>query len=209
MKHLIIIGGGGMGKTVYCIAKECIGYGTEFDIKGYLDDNIHSMDGYKDYPPILGGIDYYKIEPNDVFISSIGNVNIKRKLCSLLELKGAQFINLIHPTAIIRQNAKIGEGSIIADYAHVGAESKIGKHCLIQSFCVIGHDCTLGDFVRIDTHAVCVGGVIVEENVMVHTGAVLNHKVVVEKDSCIGATSFVIRKVKKGTTVFGNPAKKI
>ena len=62
---------------------------------------------------------------------------------------------------------------------------------------------------RIDVQVLCVGGVIVGNYVTIHSGAVLNHKVVVEDNAVIGATSFVIRKVKQGTTVFGNPAREI
>ena len=38
MKGLIIIGAGGMGRTVYDNAMECIGYGDTFHIKGFIDD---------------------------------------------------------------------------------------------------------------------------------------------------------------------------
>ena len=39
-----------------------------------------------------------------------------------------------------------------------------------------------------------------------HTGAVVTHKVVVGEDAVVAACSFVIKKVKPGTTVCGNPA---
>ena len=36
MKKLIIIGAGGMGRTLYDMAQESIGYKTEFVIKGFM-----------------------------------------------------------------------------------------------------------------------------------------------------------------------------
>ena len=36
MKNLIIIAAGGMGRTFYDIARESLGYGTEFVIKGFI-----------------------------------------------------------------------------------------------------------------------------------------------------------------------------
>ena len=72
MKHLIIIGAGGMGRVMYDMARECIGYKTEYDIKGYIDDNIHSLDDFSGYPPILGTISEYQPQENDIFICSIG-----------------------------------------------------------------------------------------------------------------------------------------
>lgn len=207
MKNLIIIGGGGMGRSVYCIAQGCYGFETDFTIKGFIDDNNHSLDGFKGYPPVLGTIDDYQIEPDDVFVCSIGSTKTKKVICNKLSAKGARFLPLIHKTAIIHKNAVVGDGSIVADYALVGADAIIGSNVLLQSYAVVGHDCIIGDFVRIDTHVVCVGGVVIEGTATIHTGAVVSHKVVVGEGAVVAATSFVIKKVKPNTTVWGNPAK--
>lgn len=55
----------------------------------------------------------------------------------------------------------------------------------------------------------CVGGIQIGNETTIHTSAVINHKVIVEDNVHVGACSFVIRRVKAGTTVFGNPAKKL
>lgn len=196
-----------MGRSVYCIACGSIGYGETFTIKGFLDDNVDALNGFDGYPPVIGNVADYVIEPDDVFVCSLGNTKTKRYVCEILLNKGAKFQSLIHKTAIVRQNAIIGDGCIVADYASVGADAKIGVNSLVQSYSIVAHDCIIGDYVRIDTHAVCVGGVVVEDNVMIHTGAILSHKVVVGTDSVVGAASFVFKKVKPGRTVFGNPAK--
>ena len=59
MKHLIIIGAGGMGRTLFDIARESMGYGEIFDIKGYLDDNTHALDNYDNYPFNFFQLIYY------------------------------------------------------------------------------------------------------------------------------------------------------
>ena len=53
MKQLVIIGAGGMGRCTYCIAEQSIGYGEDFQIKGFLDDNIHALDAFAGYKPVL------------------------------------------------------------------------------------------------------------------------------------------------------------
>ena len=60
MKQLVIIGAGGMGRTVYDLAVESIGYGTEYTIKGFIDDNLASLEGFPNYPPMLGTISDYQ-----------------------------------------------------------------------------------------------------------------------------------------------------
>lgn len=206
MNNLVIIGAGGMGRTVYGIALECEGYGTEYIVKGFIDDDLHALDGYPNYPPILGRLSDYIPQDGEVFANSIGG-GVRKKCIESLFKRGAIFINLVHETARIRTNVKMGTGNIICPFVTIGADSVIGDYNMIQSYTTIGHDVQIGNFNRIDTHVTCVGGIRIENEADVYTSAVINHKVVVEDGAHVGACSFVIRKVKAGTTVYGNPAK--
>lgn len=206
MKHLVIIGAGGMGKEIYFTAKRSIGHGTEFDIKGFIDDNIHALDEFTGYPPVLDTINGYQPKNDDVFTCSMGNVQTKRKVCEIIKSKGGKFQTLIDCQAQIRDNVKIGEGTIVDAYAMVGTDAVIGENCLIQSFSNVAHDCKVGDYTRVDVRSLMVGGVVVGNNVTIHTNAIINHRVTIEDDATVGALSFVIRNVKAGTTVCGNPA---
>lgn len=208
MKQLLILGAGGMGKEIYYTARHSIGYGTEFVVKGFLDFPNPDWDT-NIYPPILGLEDDYEIQPDDVFTCSIGDVHLKRKVCEKMKARGAKFQTLIFDNVQIRENVKIGDGCIIDSYAHIGSDAVIGENCLIQAFSCVAHDCVIGDYARIDVRSLLVGGVIVGNNVTVHTNAVVSHKVVLEDDSTVAAMSFVIKKVKAGTTVMGNPAKRL
>ena len=122
---------------------------------------------------------------------------------------GAQFINIIHTSARIRTNVKMGVGNIICPFVSVGADACMGSYNMIQPFTTIGHDVVIGDYTRIDTHVTCVGEAKIGNMVDIYTGAVVNFGVTVEDGAHVGACSFVIRKVKAGTTVYGNPAKKL
>ena len=198
-----------MGRTVYDIARESVGYGVEYEIKGFLDDNANALDDFEGYPPILGSIDTYEIREGDVFTWSIGGVETKKKCCKKILAKGGEFLTLVHQTARIGSNVKIGKGCVVAAYASLGADASVGDFVLVQAYSVVAHDVRIGDWARLDTHVVCVGGTVVEEEATVYTNSVLNHHVVVEKGAIVGACSFVIRRVKSGTTVYGNPAKKL
>ncbi len=208
MKNLIIIAAGGMGRTFYDIARESVGYGTEFVIKGFIDDNMCALDHFSGYPPILGKINEYIPEVDDVFTCSIGGIARKNCMESIMN-KGGEFITLIHKTARIGTNVRIGKGNVIAAYTSIGADASIGNYNLIQAYTVVGHDVRIGDWNRIDTHVTCVGGTEIKNCADIYTSAVLNHGVVVENNAHVGALSFVIRRVKEGTTVMGNPAKKL
>ena len=208
MKNLIIIAAGGMGRTFYDIARESIGYGIEFTIKGFIDDNLQALDNFEGYPPILGKISEYQPQNDDVFVCSIGGASRKKCMEEIIS-RGGEFQTLIHKTARIGTNVNIGKGNLIAAFTSIGADATIGDYNMIQSYTVIGHDAKIGNWNRIDTHVTCVGGTIVGNEADIYTSSVLNHGVVVEDGAHVGACSFVIRRVKAGTTVMGNPAKKL
>lgn len=208
MKNLVIIGAGGMGRTMYSNAIESVGYEIDFSVKGFIDDNLNALNGFPNYPPLLGTIKGYQPQPDDVFVSSIGGA--KRKTCMEdIISKGGEFWALIHKTARIYTNAKLGKGNFIGAFTVVGNDAQIGDYNMIQSYTVIGHDAIIGNWNRLDTNVTCVGGVIIEDEVSIHSSAVISHDVTVGTGAHIGALSFVIRKVKSGTTVYGNPAKKL
>ncbi len=197
-----------MGRTFCDIARESIGFGTEFVIKGFIDDDTNVLNGFSNYPPLLGTIrDYQPIE-GDVFVCSIGS-HARRRCIEKIIAKGGQFFTMIHKTARLGTNVIVGEGTVIGAFTTIGADAEVGKYNLIQSYTVVGHDSRIGNWNRIDTHVTLVGGTIVEDEADIHTNAMISHNVVVESNSHVGACSFVIRRVKSTTTVIGNPARRL
>ena len=77
MKYLIIVGAGGMGRTMFDMARESCGYETEFVIKGFIDDNITALNDFMNYPPIIDTITDYIPCKEDVFFCSIGGIFYK------------------------------------------------------------------------------------------------------------------------------------
>ena len=208
MKHLIIIGAGGMGKQISYDATQCYGYGEEFDIKGFLDFPKDNWDS-EHFPPIIGLEDDYLIQPDDVFTCSMGDVNKKKKCVEKILAKGGEFITLIDKSVYIHPTVKVGKGVIISANVGIGVNAVIGDYSFVQYEAIIGHDAYVGNFSRIDCRAILVGGVKVGNVATVHTCSIISHNVDVGDGAKVGAMSFVIRKVKPGASVQGNPAKRI
>lgn len=208
MKKLIIMGARGFGREVYNLALQCEGYGLEYEMKGFLDDKPDALDGLESYPPIIGTVADYAVEEGDVFVCSIGNFPVKKKYIQILKDKGAEFISLIHPSVIIHSGCKLGMGAIVFSNVLIGANATLGDFVTLLCSCVVGHDSFVGNYSRMDCAAICVGHATIKDEVDIHTAAVIND-IVVGKGAVIGAGSFVIRKVKENTTVYGNPAKRL
>lgn len=209
MKQLIIIGARAYGREVYNSAKESIGYNEEFIIKGYLDDKTDALKDFVGYPPIIGPVESYKVQQDDVFICALGSVIYKEKYVNLIKEKGGKFINLIHKTVGIPKNLQIGEGCIICRDTILSCDIKIGNFNTIQSLVILGHDVEIGNFCQINSFSFMGGFVKIGSYVTVNPNSTIIPHIKVQNNVTIGAGSVVIKNVKQGTCVFGNPAKKI
>lgn len=208
MKHLIIVGAGGMGRTMYDLAKESYGYGDEFEIYGFIDDNIRALDEFENYPPIIGTISTYIPNKDEVFVCSIGGL-YRRACIEKMIGKGAEFITLIHKTARIGTNVRMGKGTLVGTYTTIAADAELGDYNFIQSLTIIGHDCKIGSWNRIDSQVMMVGATTIGDNNMIHTGAMINHNVHIGDNCTIGASSFVTMDVESGSTLFAAPARRL
>jgi sugar O-acyltransferase (sialic acid O-acetyltransferase NeuD family) len=209
MKNLIILGARGFGREVYDLAKYSLGYGTEFVVKGFLDDNKEALNGFVGYPEILDSVENYIIQENDTFICALGAVKWADYYSKIITSKGGNFINLIHKKAVLRQNVKLGVGIIIAHGSLISADVTIGNFSQIMSYCILGHDVVVGKYCRIGDYAFLGGFTQIEDNVFVAVRSTLVDRIVVGSNSVIGVGSVVIKNVKENTSVFGVPAKKI
>ena len=208
LKHLIIIGVGGFAREVYWHAQDSLGYGTEWDLKGFLDGDVKlDAEEYKKLKlPVLGGVNTYEIQEDDVFICAIGKSAIRRKMVEIMLEKGAEFITLIHRTAIIHGNASIGKGVIISPHVLIHDYAIIGDYTVVNVRTGIGHDSTIGKFVDVMGGVGLNGYVSIDEGAFLADGALVMSHGIVERGAYVGARSVVFKRVKAGTKVFGMPA---
>ena len=113
MKNLIIIGAGGCGREVLQWAKDINRHNPRWNIKGFLDDNKEALNNKKCDIEVISSVEEYIVQQDDVFVCAIGNSQVRKKVMEKMSCKGAVFVNLIHPTAIITDSCTLGNGVII------------------------------------------------------------------------------------------------
>lgn len=209
MKHLLIIGARGWGREVYDIAKACIDAGEDLVVKGFLDDKEDLFEKYSNYPPIIGPVETYEIGGGDVFICALGDVLYKKNYADIIMEKGGEFTSLVHPTAIIGNNALLGKGCVVGAYANISCDTVIGDFVTISIRSGMGHDSKIGCYSHIGGNCSISGGVIIGNSVTMHPGSMIVPHRKIGDNAVIGTGSVVLSNVKSGTTVFGNPAKRI
>ena len=208
MYDIIIIGAGGFGREVYLWTKDSFPK-DQYTIKGFLDDNPRILDNYDIDISIIGNLDNYEIKNQDRFLFAVGDIDIKKSLIVRLKRRGAKFLTLIHPGAIVANTAKIGEGAIICPFCLVSDNVLLEDFVMMNVYSSCGHDVKVGSYSILSPYATLNGFVILEDEVFLGTHAtVIPYKKVGYK-SKISANSVAMRDVPPNKMVFGVPGKAI
>jgi len=210
MKNLILIGAGAWGLEVWSWLKDAQGFGEHFKFKGFLDSNLeHFEESHFCQAPILGSVLDYSIQPNDVFVCTIGKPSAKKQMVEDMLKKGAEFTNLIHSSVIEFQNITYGSGVIVSPNCVISNNVKIKSHVSINLFCSIGHDAVIGEFSVLSSHCDVTGDVTIGAAVMLGSRVSIIPRVSIIDGVVLGAGAVIIRSVKQKGTYIGNPAKKL
>ena len=208
MYNVVIVGAGGFGREVYLWTKDSFP-NDQYKIKGFLDDNPKILDNYNMDIGIIGDLDGYEIEKQDRFVFAIGDIDVKKRLVTRLKKKGAKFLTLIHPTAIVANTAKIGQGVIICPFVIVTDHAQLGDFVMMNIYSSCGHDVKVGSYCILSPYATLNGFVILEDEVFLGTHSTIIPYKKVGYKSKISANSVVMRGVPPNKIVFGVPGKPI
>ena len=208
MKNLIIIGIGGFAREVYWHAQKSIGYGVDWQRKGFLDGDIKLAAAEYELLPdkVLGDVNSYEICADDVFTCAVGTPKARRILSEKILARGGQFINVISTLAYIMPTVKLGRGLIIAPHTCIGDRARLDDFVATNALTIIGHDAQIGEFSCIMPHANVAGKCKIGSEVFIGSGAIILPKAKVGDGATVGAGSVVLKRVRAGATVFGNPA---
>lgn len=210
MKNLVIIGARGWGREVCDSFMETDEYKSgELVIKGFLDDKNDALEGLKgNWPPIIGPVETYEVEPDDVFFCAMGDPHWRKHYADIISEKGGHFISFIHRTALVSPYATIGEGCFIAGYTSVSNNVTLGDHVVAHVFSDFGHDSSVGNYSTIESYCFLGGYASVGDLTVMHTkSSIIPHKSV-GSECEVGICSVIMRNFKDGLRLFGNPARK-
>jgi len=209
LRKLIIIGAGGFGREVLAFTRSIPRIYRDWEVYGFLDDNVSALRNFNKGVEILGSIAGYQPRAEEVFTCAIAEPRVRLRICQNFLQKGANFVNIISPSATIGENTTIGRGLILGAFSAISVDAKIGDFIIINSYSSLGHDAVLEDGCTLSAYCAVTGGVQLGEGSFMGTNAVILPNIKVGRYAKIGVGSVVVRNVKDGITVFGNPAREI
>ena len=210
MLDIVIVGAGGFGREVYHWARELLG-SPNYRFKGFIDDNPDSEKISGNQLKILGAIhpgkNQYDIQPTDRFIYAIGNIDNKKTIITELKNRGATFISLVHPTAVVADTAAIGQGVVICPFALVSDQAIISDFTMINCYASCAHDTQVGKYTILSPYATLNGYVELEDEVFLGTHSTVVASRKIGYRTKISANSVAMTNVPPRSIVVGVPGK--
>jgi sugar O-acyltransferase (sialic acid O-acetyltransferase NeuD family) len=205
---IILWGATGQAKVLRELI-ERIGY----KLVATFDNNPETLPPFPDVPLFYGKKEFEKwrgqFGGEDLAgLVAIGGARGKDRLDlqAFLGLHGIGLPVVVHPSAFVAANAKIGQGSQVLAQAAVCVEAQIGEACIINTRASVDHECVLGQGVHLAPGATLAGSVTVGDFSLVGLGAVVLPRVKIGRQVIVGAGSVVTKDVPDNKVVYGNPA---
>lgn len=208
MKELIIVGAGGMGREILQWVKDINAKEKMWEIKGFIDDNTEALAAYHCEYQVIGAINEWEPQENEVFACAIGHPKTKQAIVEMLKSRGAEFTSVVHPLAYIGDENVIGEGLVAYPRACITTNVRIGNFVALLSSSV-GHDAVIGDYSTISAYTDITGGCCLGERVFTGTHVSVIPGRIIGSDAYLCAGSVIMSDVKPGVKMLGNPAKAI
>ncbi len=208
MKDLIIVGAGGFARELLQWVKDINKVNNRLRIKGFIDDNADALNGIECDYSIIGSIETWQPSANEVYALAIAAPKTKEIVANKLKSRGAVFTEIIHPTAVINEFAKYGEGLVMYPFSSLGPNSVTGDFVTVL-ISGVPHDAVVEDYVTISSYCGLTRGVHIGKRAFIASNASVLPERTIGEDAYIGIGSVVIRNVGKGKKVFGNPAKTV
>ncbi len=198
-----------------------IGYGRHaVSVISTLTSAGRKVAGYTDLEPAaenpfnidyLGSDQQYLNKPNKQakHFCTIGENTVRQKLQGQYVKSGLIFTNVIHPTAFIEKTAQLGNGVFVGAMSYINGITSVGDGVIVNNHVNIDHDCVIGNFAHLAPGTCLTGNVIVGPRSFLGCGCRVIPETIIDSDAIVGAGSVVIRNVKPGQTVYGNPAKPV
>ena len=204
VRRILIVGAGGFGREVLQWAGDAWPEHSA-KIGGFLSADPQALQGHALEVPILGDPAAFEPQPGDGLLLAIGIPAVRRRVAEDLEERGATFLTLVHPTAVVFPTAAIGVGSILCPHAIASDSVTLGRFTLMNYHSSLGHDAVTGDFAVLSPYAALGGGAKIGADAFLGLHASVGPGATIGPRSKIAANSAALRDAPADSLIHGVP----
>ena len=208
MKNLFIVGAGGFGRELKAWISHDPNFAQGTVFAGFLDDNKNALDAFAQFAPV-SSLAEHRISEENLYLCGVAIPSLKEKLISALLKQGARFESFIHPTCVIGERVRLGQGSVICPHCVLSCDIVIGDFATLNIATSVGHDVQVGDWTTASAQVDLTGGVKVGRGVFLGSRASVIPLKTIGDYATLAAGAVVFTSVPSKTTYAGNPAREI
>jgi acetyltransferase EpsM len=206
------MGGQGDGLVVAQAVRDLAAAGGSVALAGFLDDAL-VRNTIVAGVPVLGILDEWRALPADfVFYPALHKVKQmpgRSKRIRDLAIPEARWATVVHPTACIASDVKIGHGTFIASYTTLQPGARVGCFASIRAGANVGHDAVVEDFAYMGPNATLSGRAILREGAHLGPNAAVVDGMTVGRFAVVGLCSAVTKNVDDFSVCIGVPARPV
>jgi sugar O-acyltransferase (sialic acid O-acetyltransferase NeuD family) len=206
VSRIIIVGAGGFGREVLQWARDAWPEASS-RIVGFLSAESDRLNRHDCSLEIIADPDRYKPQPGDALLLAIGISVVRRQVAESLRSRGAEFLTLVHPTAIVAPTAVIAEGAIICPYAIVSDAAQVGAFVLMNYHSSLGHDASAGDYSVLSPYATLGGNAHIGDDVFMGLHASVGPGRRIGARSKVSANSCALADASHDSIIYGVPGR--
>ncbi|MBD3336058.1 MAG: hypothetical protein GF355_11140 [Candidatus Eisenbacteria bacterium] len=202
----VIIGSGGHGRGLLETLRRAR---SEEAVLGFVDDDPARVGTRVAGLPVLGTSEWLRAHRDRVesFYFGLGTPRQRWDAARRLAELDLRTPPLVHPRAVVHGDVELGPGAFVGAGAVIAHATRIGARVLINLNATIGHDVHVGAEASVGPGANLGGGVQIGEGAFVGMNATIPPGMEIGAWSEAAAGSVVLRAVRPGRRVLGNPAR--
>jgi len=210
-ERIIIIGSGRHAKVVaYNLISQ-----DKYEIACFVTTDSTLENTFMGYPLInsfinfdLSSLNYLKNKfKTNLFHIGFGDMKYRKDVYEFFVNNGWEGITIIHPSAIIASDARIGKGVLIEAGCLITPNPIIGDNVMINTGSQVNHDNIIHNHVHIASGVVTSGSIEIGENTLIDDGVIITMNKKVGSNCIIGAGSVVTKDIPDGKVAYGVPCK--
>ncbi len=203
VRRVVIVGAGGFGREVRFWARDAWG-GAGVEFAGHLGAATGRPDGTL---RLLGEPDAHAPRDDEGFLLAIGIPGVRRRVAEDLAARGARFLTLVHPTAVVAPTARIAAGAVICPGAVISDAAVVGPWALVNYHASVAHDAEVGPFAVLSPYATLAGRARAGADAFLGLHASIGPGCTLGDRSKISANSCLLSDAPPDSIVYGVPGR--
>ncbi len=188
-----------------------------YEIAGFLTSDTTTEGEYLGYP-LVSSYKNFDIEDTELlrhrfntclFHVGFGAMKYRKAVYDFFVSQGWTAVNIIHPSAVVSADAKLGNGVLIEAGCLITPNPIIGNNVVVNTGSQVNHDDIIHDHVYIASGVVTSSKIEIGEETLIDDGVIIAMSRKVGSNCIIGAGSVVTRDIPSGVIAYGNPCRVI